>query len=547
MVLFFFLLIFLIVLIVGAICSHIDKKKKASMVSSLLKEVGLSQRDEVSFVDVLTSVKSHQALEKYDDIRFFKENDKLSEARAVIERKNALRKRINEFLKENNYPKDKYYHYAESVLLDIIRDCGGYGIRVEYITSAGNCRAAKNLLVDEKRLIEIETHPEYLMTKTEYNQMVKQLTKDELEYKRKTYYERVNAVIDTVNESQDKLIVRKRAERLEELVRKLFEGTVNSIQKVKSPDSEEWEMLNRFITDIEMEVDGIIEEDRRIEEYYESDNFRRIKSTCDSLMQSQKEFNEYINEKAEKISNLFGKRIVRNETETNDVYNYIRAYKKTITPYTAEVSATVFSSAENNPIPYIIKYFYPNRGLYKIQAEQLRTLIEELETLKEAKDIIENYKKDYAEYIKDVPEFILEKDENGFYRRLGFATIDENVLEVAYKFVYTSNGGMAQRSFTVPMTEETIIELINQLESRLSTAALAKEQRAMMTSKLRAHIKERDNFTCCHCGNSTHQEPNLLLEIDHIIPVSKGGLTEETNLQTLCWKCNRAKSNKIIA
>ena len=67
-----------------------------------------------------------------------------------------------------------------------------------------------------------------------------------------------------------------------------------------------------------------------------------------------------------------------------------------------------------------------------------------------------------------------------------------------------------------------------------------------MTKKLREYIKKRDNFTCCNCGNSTHVEPNLLLEIDHIIPVSKGGVTSEENLQTLCWKCNRAKSDKIV-
>ena len=59
-------------------------------------------------------------------------------------------------------------------------------------------------------------------------------------------------------------------------------------------------------------------------------------------------------------------------------------------------------------------------------------------------------------------------------------------------------------------------------------------------------IVKRDDFTCCNCGNSTYAEPNLLLEIDHIIPVSKGGRTVEDNLQTLCWKCNRSKSNKII-
>ena len=66
-----------------------------------------------------------------------------------------------------------------------------------------------------------------------------------------------------------------------------------------------------------------------------------------------------------------------------------------------------------------------------------------------------------------------------------------------------------------------------------------------MTSSLREKIKIRDNYTCKNCGNSTDKEPNLLLEIDHIIPISKNGLTVEDNLQTLCWKCNRKKGSKI--
>lgn len=106
--------------------------------------------------------------------------------------------------------------------------------------------------------------------------------------------------------------------------------------------------------------------------------------------------------------------------------------------------------------------------------------------------------------------------------------------------------GMAQRNFSVSMTEETIMELINLLQSKISMKSFAKEQRVLMTNKLRQFIKKRDNFTCGFCGNSTHKEPNLLLEIDHIIPVAKGGLTEENNLQTLCWKCNRNKSDKIF-
>jgi 5-methylcytosine-specific restriction endonuclease McrA len=50
------------------------------------------------------------------------------------------------------------------------------------------------------------------------------------------------------------------------------------------------------------------------------------------------------------------------------------------------------------------------------------------------------------------------------------------------------------------------------LESKLTATAFAKQQRALMTKKLRDAIKIRDNFTCCACGNSTHVEPNLLLE-----------------------------------
>ena len=53
-------------------------------------------------------------------------------------------------------------------------------------------------------------------------------------------------------------------------------------------------------------------------------------------MSTQREFNEYINEKVQSISKLFGIKVVRAETTYKDEYNYIRPYKKTITPFTAE-------------------------------------------------------------------------------------------------------------------------------------------------------------------------------------------------------------------
>ncbi|OUQ13887.1 hypothetical protein B5E87_04735 [Massilimicrobiota sp. An142] len=70
-----------------------------------------------------------------------------------------------------------------------------------------------------------------------------------------------------------------------------------------------------------------------------------------------------------------------------------------------------------------------------------------------------------------------------------------------------------------------------------------KNQRKLMTKKLRDKIKKRDNYTCQKCGKYMPDEVGL--HIDHIIPVSKGGKSVESNLQVLCSKCNGKKTNKM--
>jgi len=51
----------------------------------------------------------------------------------------------------------------------------------------------------------------------------------------------------------------------------------------------------------------------------------------------------------------------------------------------------------------------------------------------------------------------------------------------------------------------------------------------------------RDGFQCVKCGASG-KDANL--EVDHIIPISKGGKSTMDNLETLCFKCNRGKSDE---
>lgn len=71
----------------------------------------------------------------------------------------------------------------------------------------------------------------------------------------------------------------------------------------------------------------------------------------------------------------------------------------------------------------------------------------------------------------------------------------------------------------------------------------SKNQRKLATRSLREKIMRRDGYMCQICGKYMPDEVGL--QVDHIIPVSKGGKTVESNLRVLCSKCNGAKSNKM--
>lgn len=540
------LLIILIIIMVVSIIKSINETKYKELETEVLKKLNLSSWNVIPYFDENVIVKSRQSLEKYDEIKFFKENQgKLVSAKQTIIKKTQIKNNLNQFLNDNEYKEHKQYNKLVSQINIIIASARAYRIVVTYISSAGNNLGKRVIELNINDIKKFDEDPSLLMSKGEYSKYLKEQEKEVLNLKQKKYYDYVNKVIDYANEKKNNIFIKGSAEQLDNLVTKLFDRTVNSIKRIKDSNSEEWDIIKKFIKQIEQEIKDVVNKNERILKYYDSTDFYKIKETCEVLMCTQREFNEYISEKVESISKLFGTRVVRNETINEDEYQYIRPYKKTITPFTAEVSAAVFASAENSPLEYVIKNFYPNKNIYPTQIQKLHTLIEELATLKEAKQIIDNYKKEYQQYISDVPDYVMAEDEAGFYSRLGFANIDDSVLTVEYTFSYTSGGGMAKRKFSIPMTEETIVELIKTLEEKLTITAFTREQRALMTNKLRESIKKRDNFTCCVCGNSTHIEPNLLLEIDHIIPVSKGGYTTEENLQTLCWKCNRAKSNRL--
>jgi len=64
-------------------------------------------------------------------------------------------------------------------------------------------------------------------------------------------------------------------------------------------------------------------------------------------------------------------------------------------------------------------------------------------------------------------------------------------------------------------------------------------KRTAISKKTRFEIFKRDGFKCMYCGN---HPPQVLLHVDHIDPVSKGGKNDPDNLITACEPCNLGKS-----
>lgn len=65
-------------------------------------------------------------------------------------------------------------------------------------------------------------------------------------------------------------------------------------------------------------------------------------------------------------------------------------------------------------------------------------------------------------------------------------------------------------------------------------------KRQAIGKKLRFEVFKRDGFKCQYCGASA---PDVVLHVDHIHPVSKGGDNDLMNLITSCQGCNSGKSD----
>jgi hypothetical protein len=280
--------------------------------------------------------------------------------------------------------------------------------------------------------------------------------------------------------------------------------------------------------------------------FFHGSNFKSVKESVREYVNDCNELNDHIHElestevpgssrrgpglaSYRDVSRWNYKRMkLKAETDATNVYNCSRA---------------VCGNARNDPIKYVCKYFGIKAEPASVAA--FEELVNNYSAAIDGKKDLEAKRKDIIDGIS-VPWLIKKLDMKRFERELGFEPVGlDDVVFPAYKFQYVSSGGNASMECTVEMNLDNLDAMLRYLDGRIRWSKSVAGQRALMTPALRRGILERDGYICQKCGANAIEEPHLLLEVDHIVPVSKGGLTRADNLQTLCWKCNRSKGAKL--
>ena len=284
--------------------------------------------------------------------------------------------------------------------------------------------------------------------------------------------------------------------------------------------------------------------------YFRTRGFKAIKREIEVYTKECNELNDHIEDmksvdlgfRSKYKSNLNYSRSKKGKGKKNHLEDLINCDSRTYIFGDKRKFRKVF----DDTISSFCKFFTVE--INKETLEKLEKTLNDFLAVEEGKKLLERQRNEIIKKIrKELPYFIRRfTGIQRLSRKLGFKDIDlKDSYFPTYTFGYISPRGVKDDYHDFILNIQNLNELIKYLSQKIKFKKSVAGQRALMTPKLREKIKERDGYTCQICGLSNKDEPNLLLEIDHIIPLSKGGMTTEGNLQILCWRCNRSKGAKI--
>lgn len=289
----------------------------------------------------------------------------------------------------------------------------------------------------------------------------------------------------------------------------------------------------------------------RKERYFASEEFLAHKAEIASVVAEHNEIAGYVAEIRSRGTFVLGgsstgaqAHLATFDNTSRDKYRRDRNLATYQASNVHNCSLQVVRNASVDPIKYLMKYF--NIRANEEDLAEVESLGDGITRLEDAVANLQQREAGITQMVSP-PKFILKHYADEFMKHVGVELSPISVPYPVYTFEYVSAGGNSGQRSSVTLDRQTIDVLIETMSQKIKWRKSAAGQRALMTTKLRNMIKARDNHTCRYCLISLSAEPHLLLEVDHIMPVSKGGLTVPENLQTLCWRCNRTKSNKVSA
>lgn len=282
--------------------------------------------------------------------------------------------------------------------------------------------------------------------------------------------------------------------------------------------------------------------------YFKGVKFNNIKDSMKKHTDNSNELNHHIQELKYTYVNVKSYDYGASSLQDNSNYNFKRREWVNVlrNNNVHNCSSTVCKNAHAQPFKYLCKYFNikPNEETLS----NFENVLNDFAAAEQGKNLLIAERDLIVSSIKnDIPYLIYRLSKKRLIKNLGFENVDLSDLHFpVYTFQYVSAGGNSSARCDIKLDVQNLDKFVNYLNDLVKFKNTFQGQRALMTSKLREYIKQRDDYTCKSCSISTYAERNLLLEIDHIIPLSKGGVTTESNLQTRCWRCNRTKGSKIL-
>jgi len=261
--------------------------------------------------------------------------------------------------------------------------------------------------------------------------------------------------------------------------------------------------------------------------YYKTSDFLSIKEKLAEKIVEYNEFDHFID-------------------ETRD---YIRSKQQELTTGNVRNSTlTIYKNSQLDVYKYVVKYFFKNTKIDESSMQIIEAILQKYNTISQTHEILTDEYNELMEYIQKHMYRGAYIFQSMTMKKLGSRKLPkfEKNYYMWYAFNYTSPTNRKSYSNSIVLDEERLEDFAEFLNNLIAYRKSTKYQRQLMTPRLRESVLVRDKHTCMSCGISTQKEAHLLLEVDHIMPIAKGGITIETNLQTLCWKCNRTKGAKVL-